>query len=45
MKRTITFKDEPYQIIKKYCDDRDVKIGRFAEKVLINYINQQNKSL
>lgn len=45
MKRTITFKDDPYQIIKKYCDDKGLKIGRFAEKILIEFINQKNKNL
>lgn len=41
IKRTITFPDVSYQIIKEYCDRNNLKIGGFSEKILLNYIKQQ----
>lgn len=38
-KRTITFKDKPYQLIKAYCKEHNLVIGGFAEKALLYYIN------
>jgi len=43
IKRTITFPDPSYQIIKEYCDKNNLKIGGFSEKVLLDYIKQQKK--
>ena len=41
VKRTITFPDSSYQIIKEYCDKNNLKIGGFSEKVLLDYIKQR----
>jgi hypothetical protein len=43
IKRTITLPDSSYQIIKEYCDKNNLKIGGFSEKVLLDYIKQQNQ--
>lgn len=43
IKRTITFPDPSYQIIKEFCDKNNLKIGGFAEKVLLNYIRFETK--
>ncbi len=39
-KRTITLNDVDYQEIKKYCDKRGLKISRFCEQVILNYIKE-----
>lgn len=41
IKRTITLPDTSYQPIKEYCDEKGLKIARFAEKTLLSYIEQQ----
>jgi hypothetical protein len=43
IKRTITFPDSSYQIIKEYCDKNNLKIGGFSEKILLDYIKQQKQ--
>lgn len=43
IKRTITFDDSSYQVIKEYCDKNNLKIGGFSKKVLLDYIKQQKK--
>lgn len=43
IKRTITFPDKSYQIIKQYCNDNNLKIGGFSEKILIDYIKHQTE--
>jgi hypothetical protein len=43
VKRTITFTDSSYQIIKEFCDKHNLKIGKFSEKIILEHINQKNK--
>lgn len=45
MKKTITIEQDKFNIIKKYCEDNGLKISWLTEKILLDYINQQNKSL
>lgn len=40
-KYTITLNSEPYQSIKKFCDDNNLKIGKFTETVLLNHIQEE----
>ncbi len=41
IKRTITLPDDSYQQIKNYCDKENLKIARFVEKILVDYIKNK----
>ncbi len=40
-KYTITLNSEPYQTIKKYCDENNFKIGKLTETVLLRHIQEE----
>ena len=39
-KKTIGFDQESYLKIKEYCERRGLKISRFCEQVILNYIKE-----
>jgi hypothetical protein len=43
MKKTITINEEPFNLIKNYCEKNGLKISWLVEKILIQYIDKENE--
>ena len=44
-KKSLLIPDEVHTRIKKYCTNKGVKIQHFVERVLTNYLDENEKTL